>query len=227
MVARNSAFITDWDQTVVDSMEIIISSLERTACYMGLWVPPREILLECWTMPRRYIVNKFWCGLVSSAREFSRIEMEIGLPELPSAFPGAINALKELRQRYAFLGILTNRRRGSFDSMHGSVFESTGFDVRQFDFVQTLHDQPYHKPNPKVFDQLLKKVIEMGITGPIYYAGDAMNDFIATIGTPVIFIAVAVGSTSEEEFLAAGVDERYIVDTFAEIPKLLQRLETI
>jgi len=227
MTTRDCAVVIDWDQTIINSMGNVIESREKVPARLGLWVPPREIILEKLSLPREAAIVEFWPNLEGGIAEFDRVEAELDLPRMPLAFPGAINALIELRKRYAFLGLLTSRRRESLEETLEGAFKGTEFDIGMLDHIQALHDYIYHKPNPRVFDRVLAKIRRRGIAGTVYYIGDAMTDFEATIGIQVVFIAVLTGPVSKEKFLAAGVDEKYIVDTFVEIPELLQRLEAI
>jgi len=218
--------VVDFDQTIANTEENIVESYQLVPRKVGRREPSREEIVTSLSISRANTIAKFWPDWVDGVKEFDRVEKELGLPGIPSPFPDAIYALLQLGEYCGFLGMITSRRRESLDKTLCGMLDCTECDVGVFHYIQALHDYPHYKPDPKVFDMVLAEIAWRGLTGAVYYVGDAINDYLATIGTPVVFIAVLTGSVSRQEFLEAGVKWWQIADTFAEVPGIVETLST-
>jgi HAD superfamily hydrolase (TIGR01549 family) len=75
----------------------------------------------------------------------------------------------------------------------------------EFFFLQAADETDFHKPDPRVFDQILGKLEREGISkDETMYVGDAVNDWYAARDAGMHFVGVTTGLHSAEEFSAAG-----------------------
>jgi HAD superfamily hydrolase (TIGR01549 family) len=94
------------------------------------------------------------------------------------------------------------------------------FPLEEFFCIQAADDTEFHKPDPRVFDPILRKLQEMGIEkeGTVY-VGDALTDFYAARDAGLDFIAVTTGLNSAEEFKAIGVSK--VLSSLGELPAII------
>ena len=70
-----------------------------------------------------------------------------------------------------------------------------------FFYIQTFEDTSVHKPDPLVFEPMLRKLQTKNISqDEIIYVGDAFTDFLAASTAGLQFYGVANAITSKEKF---------------------------
>jgi len=91
-----------------------------------------------------------------------------------------------------------------------------------FDFVQAENDSRFHKPDPRVFDQLVNKMSDRGIErSRILYVGDSLMDGAAARDAGLMFVGVTTGLVGSDEFARHGFLSISRLEKLAEIlPKV-------
>jgi len=85
--------------------------------------------------------------------------------------------------------------------------ERAGFPVPKFFALQGADETEVHKPDPRVFDLILAKLSEKGVSrNEVLYVGDSLLDLQAAKGAGLHFIAVTTGLYSRNDFLAEGAE---------------------
>ena len=79
------------------------------------------------------------------------------------------------------------------------------------------------KPHPESIRPLVESYGQRGIAHhELVVVGDSVHSDLAVARAAGIdFVAVTCGTNSRAEFIAAGVDERLILDSIADLPALL------
>jgi phosphoglycolate phosphatase-like HAD superfamily hydrolase len=89
--------------------------------------------------------------------------------------------------------------------------------------IQASGESEHHKPDPRVFDVLIRLLQGSNINkNEILYVGDSLSDLYAASDAELQFIAVLTGSTSRQQFHAAGVSKDRILYSVAELSEELR-----
>ena len=125
--------------------------------------------------------------------------LELKGATLSRVFPGAREALQELKSKGMRLGVLTNSgKAAAFKTLTDSGL--LGF----FEFVLTRDDTETMKPRP---EGLLKAVGMLGLEpGEVCYVGDSVYDIKAAKQAGVRAVSVATGSYGVERLMSEGAD---------------------
>jgi len=103
--------------------------------------------------------------------------------------------------------------------------EKCGIDLEMFDYIEANDQNRYSKPDPRVFDNLKKKLTEKDIgLEEIVYVGDAIYDYLSASGAGLHFIAFLNGAYSKEEFMEEGLDEKLTVEKLSDLPQILDKI---
>jgi HAD superfamily hydrolase (TIGR01549 family) len=130
-------------------------------------------------------------------------------------YPETLRVLRRLRERVA-IGIVTSAGR----ALAARQLERIGLHPGELSVFQAADDTPLHKPDPRVFDPALDVLAAQNVPrDAVLYVGDSLRDFQAARGAGLDFCGVLRGTTTAEEFDAAGA--RYCQDLEA----LLGRVE--
>ena len=119
-------------------------------------------------------------------------------PQFPKLlFKNTIMTLNALRKAGKILGLVTATTRASLKY----DFQTLGIPEQMFELVQTEDDTIFHKPDPRVFEPVLKWISTHGIQPhEVLYIGDDLNDMIPAKKAGLGFIGVGTGLTSVEKF---------------------------
>ena len=119
-----------------------------------------------------------------------------------SLFEDTLDTLASLRQSGLKLGLVTATTRSSLEHDLKTLKISKEF----FQYIQTEDDTVLHKPDPRVFDPILRWLSAQNIQpSEVVYVGDAITDMKAAIGVGFHFIGVGTGLVSPEEFAEQNV----------------------
>jgi phosphoglycolate phosphatase len=84
-------------------------------------------------------------------------------------------------------------------------FTRLKFPYNKFFIMQASDEVDFHKPDPRVFNEALKKLESMGVRKEnVVYIGDSIDDLESSQGAGMDFIALTTGLYSEEDFKKAG-----------------------
>ena len=151
----------------------------------------------------------------SNTPENLKDNYQITTLEFPmTAYPDAVNIVNDLLKKYK-IGIVT----ASGKEVVISDLTMLDFPIDQFFYIQTSEDTDVHKPDPKVFEPILQKLQEAGVTkGEIVYVGDGLRDFYAARDAGIRFIGITHGTTSKYSFEQEGAE---VVDSLEDVSDLI------
>lgn len=128
---------------------------------------------------------------------------------------GGVEAIQWLKERGIKTAICTT------NSYEGLVkrLKKVDIDIGWFDATSTS-DWKYSKPNPRAFEPIMD--ITKAPKEHTVYIGDILFDWRAATGAGIPFIAALSGGTPEHVFLRAGIPSSRIIQSIAELPKLIE-----
>lgn len=136
-------------------------------------------------------------------------------------FPKTKSVLRFLKKRSTILGIITQRRERSLMPL------IQNYDILkyfQLELMVTCGDLEFQKPNPKVFDSILKNLSAQNISkNEILYVGDSIIDWHCAKDADVAFVAVVTGQEKRKNFTKEGVDKENILNSIADLPKWIKK----
>ncbi len=219
-MGKIKAVIFDLDGTIIDSYVMGHRLHNATAKLMGIEISTKKQWDENWGKEWSDLIKGIWPSV--SVDEFKKTFLEskdfktLKLPTVPYAH----RTLHFLKNSSYFLGLITSRERESTIR----TCKNIGVKLNFFNFVQCLEDFPVIKPNPKVFESLIAECKKRNIEKEeIIYVGDVFGDYYASRDAGLQFAAVLTGGKKPEEFIKAGLNKSFIVDSIKDIPLLLQK----
>ncbi len=206
------AIVFDIDDTLVQTIGCKWLALKSTAKkYYNLKVTDQQ-LKKFWGMPFQTMLT----GVFSHVDKFETIKeryIEHSKQFPMRAQPGAVSAIGKLKKKYLIAALTSSSR-----SVILKDLEDSKFNLKDFYFIQTSEDTPFHKPDPKVFEPVLAKLKKLNILPKnILYVGDAVRDFEAASKAGFHFIAVTSGLTSKNEFEKSVVAKKNILNSLIEL----------
>ena len=205
----------DLDGTVLDSYKEGLSRLLEIARARNL--PTDDSVLQkikkSWHISTHDVISSAWPNANHDAMktEWSAKDARDPLPFID----GGRETLEKLR-KFFFLGILTNRSETStlqqLERLEGV-----------FDFVYSANKE-FYKRHPKSMKSVFQKCQELEIShGHITYIGDiAQTDYQLATNVNIRFIGVLTGASTREDFLKAGLKEKNILNSIADLPAFYQ-----
>ena len=194
------AIFFDYDDTLANSIQVKWAHHKHVAkTHYGKTLSDDEIRKH-WTNPFSKLV-----GLLYGDENLERA-MENNLAheaEFPKTlFTDTVHILEQLHSNGLLTGIVTSTSRRSLTQ-----------DLARYklpdnlvDYIQTENDTSYHKPDPRVFEPLLKYLADQKIeSSQVLYVGDGLHDMKAALEAGFNFIGVTTGLVSAQQFTEAGV----------------------
>jgi phosphoglycolate phosphatase-like HAD superfamily hydrolase len=210
------AVLMDFDDTLVETYEIVHRWMQDVARTVGIRIPTEEEIRKLWGKPYLDVIGSLWPDKIDFDRYMAQ-ERKAPYEYVPAS-RGAKEVMEYLMYRVP-MGIVTSRRRDEFFA-HA---ERSGLDLKLFKWLLTCDDTEYHKPDPRVFDIIIRDIENYGIAkAGVVYVGDNGYDFLAARDAGLQFFGVTTGVTTREEFLALGLEEKNILSSMAELPGRLK-----
>jgi pyrophosphatase PpaX len=211
---RFRAILFDLDGTLIDSTRLIIESYHHTMrVHRGQTLPDSEWIKGLGT-PLRVQFRRFTDDpeevqrMIATYREWNLANHDA----MVHAFPGAVEATRDLKERGAKLGIVTSKNR------HGVTLglDLCGLDGL-FDVIVTSDDLEASKPDPAPVRAALTALGEPASAA--LFAGDSPHDVAAgrDAGTRT---AACLWGPFERTALAAERPDYYL-SSFAELAPLV------
>lgn len=201
----------DLDGTILDSFNEGQKRMFRAARTIGLPVTPEmeERVKPIWGKSISQMVSDLWplADIEMLRSEWKKIEMS----ELISPFPGVVEVLGKLKEKF-YVSILTSRDR-----------ESTEYQIQPFrhlfDFVVTLDDVMFAKPHPRSMEPALVRFKKLEVSaGHITICGDTVEpDLKLAQNMRMQFYGVTTGVSKREDFINAGLQEKFIINSVADL----------
>ncbi len=181
--------VLDWDGTLVDSRQAIVSTLQATFQEAGHRVPSPERCQEVIGLGLREALAALAPETDEDQRDllqavYSRRFQGFGAGEMPF-FPGVLQGLHRLREGGYFMGIATGKSRRGLDRMLqawglGDAFHAT-----------RCADETASKPDPRMLRELLGTFRAM--PSEAVYVGDTAFDMEMAYRLDMPRIAVTYG----------------------------------
>lgn len=203
-----SAVLLDFDGTLVDSTDAILSQYAVVADKLGLTPMPRDRFISVLGLPWRTALETLWPGVDVAAFTDS---YSLAAEDL-SPVAGAAEAVSSLAETYV-VGMVTSRSERSLTPK----LPVLGLDSSLFACIVTAETYPHHKPDPRV---LKATCDDLGVTtSQTVYVGDSVIDAQCARDAGVSFIGVLTGGTAPAQFADHGVTD--VIDSVAQVPTLL------
>lgn len=211
-LARVEAVLFDLDGTLIDTVELILTSFRHaTRVVLGESLPD-EVMMAGVGIPLRKQMAEFSAEHADELLRVYREHNAVHHDGMVKEYPGTEAVLTELHGRGIPMGVVTSK--GTPMTVRGLRL----FDLeRFFGVVVTADDVPLHKPDPyplRHAAELLGVDIER-----CAYVGDSPHDMEAAKAAGAVSIAALWGAFAAEEVLAPGPD--LSMDSLAELPALL------
>jgi HAD superfamily hydrolase (TIGR01549 family) len=187
--------VFDFDDTLVGTHQPIWNMHRHIAKkYYGIDLDD-ETLMKHWGQPINVLAGHYYQTDDAALGVQRILEENANFPKLKFEHTNAV--LKKLRNSGKKVGIVT----ASHMNLIEMDFINVGMTKDMVDYIQTADDTNVHKPNPAVFEPLLKWANEYGITtDEILYIGDGMQDMIAANSAGLNFLGVTTGLVTPLDF---------------------------
>lgn len=180
----------DLDGTLIDTIELILSSMRHaTAEVLGAALPD-EVLMHNVGVPLRVQMSEFGPGREDELLATYRAHNAIVHDDLVGEFPGTVEALEELKSKGYRLGVVTSKSIPV--AMRG--LDSFGL-AEYFETIVGYEDTQIHKPEP---EPLLLAAERLGVDiSRCCYVGDSPHDMAAGIAAGTMTVAALWGPFAE------------------------------
>lgn len=202
-ITSYKAVIFDFDDTLVKTIETIWAQHKYTAKKFYDIDLTDETLREFYGKPFDEMVVGLYEGKDSVENMKRKYDSTYSEKFYKQLFPGALEVVNGLLSQDKQVGILTSGIPSHVDF----DLPRLGFPYKDFIVIQTQDDTDFHKPDPRVFDPTLEKLVEHNISNSeTVYVGDAIRDFEAARDAGLGFVGVPFGTVSKEEFEDVGAN---------------------
>ncbi len=145
--------IFDWDGTLCDSVEHIVTAMQAAAIEVGLAEPAAASVRDIVGLGLRDAVRRLFPQLPESgwgelADAYSR-HYTAGDENPPQLFPGALATLTELRSRGFELGVATGKSRRGLNRILAAM------DLLDFFDATRCADETRGKPHPQMVQEIM------------------------------------------------------------------------
>ena len=211
------AIIFDVDDTLIDFSAISTSLIQEVAKESKVRIPTKKEIDTYWGIPLRETIKKM--GIKLSFYKFWKILLKKYLKHRKDfkSFPGTNETLKKLKEKY-ILGALTSKQRFIMNLQ----FKDTKIPSKYFKFKLSANDTKYHKPDPRVFSKVFKKLKKLE-KDEILYVGDTIHDCISSKKAGIKFVAVLTGHYGNKDFRKCGLENKNIIKSVKDLPKWLEK----
>lgn len=209
------AILLDCDDTLVDTIGTKIEAMRHAGKVFYNLDIPAETIRGHWGIPYDQMMTALY-GHVDTLENAKKNYHSVR-DNFPSTIHGDANkVVKNLLGKYV-VGMVTSGPRELIEKdmrRHGFPIESM--------IVQTQEDTDIHKPNPAVFDPILTKLAEQGITkDEVVYVGDSHVDYYAARDAGLHFFAIPDRTTPKEKFESEGAKTISAIEELEEAIKNL------
>lgn len=116
-------------------------------------------------------------------------------------FTASIPTLRRIKSEGKRIGIITATSRFSFE--HDLTLHKVPREL--IDYTQASDDTSFHKPDPRVFEPVLKWLKKHKYKpSEVVYIGDGLHDMKAALETGFSFVGVETGLVTAQQFKDAG-----------------------
>lgn len=216
--------IHDWDDVVTNSFEAYSKFYFDFAKYFNLPEPTIEGLKKFWGKTISQIAHGQWRNLseekiTEMVRDFIHGQEQNAVrPYEVKVFSRVIESFEKLSKVYS-LAILSSGYKPRLLEVYKNQIHP---EFIYHKAILAPPDLKVHKPNPRVFDEVLSALGEPEILNEeIIYVGDSLIDFETAKNRGIDFYAVITGVHSKQDFINAGLRNQNIFDNFPNLADFL------
>ncbi len=212
----NRGLCFDLDGTLIDSGPGGLVQFCKVARILNLPMSKEtEINLKTiWGQHPSNLIKTAWPD--TDIGKFYKQWEDLDIAEPWPVFPGTKDALEKLFKHFQ-LSILTSRniRTALPQLKHNNLFQ-------YFGFILAADSTPHKKPHPNSIDPILKWILK----DDLIFVGDTVEgDWKLAQAVGIEFFAVLSGGMdTREKFLVAGVPEDHIINSVADLPRILIKI---
>jgi len=190
--------VFDWDGTLMDSQQEIISCFQWATRDLEMQQPSAEAIRNIIGLGMKEAITSLMPELVTQEQQAELVERYRHYyfsPEKPPSelFDGVFDMLKSLQEQDYFLAVATGKGRRGLDG----VLQNTGLD-EVFHYSRCV-DEAYSKPHP----QMLEDVMDYlgASTDETLMIGDTEYDLLMAENANVASVAVGCGAHEKSRLL--------------------------
>ncbi len=203
--------VFDWDGTLMDSIDRIVTSMQRAFVDAGLAEPAEDNVREIIGLSLGNAIARLandhdqatWDAITDRYRYHFVDAAEVPMP----MFPRATEMLQSLKQKGYLLGVATGKARRGLDR----VFKET--DCHRYFDATRCADETESKPHPKMLHELMH---ELSVSAEeTLMVGDTEFDMVMAKNAGVDAVGVSYGVHSRQRLL-----DNQAVDCLDSLPDL-------
>jgi phosphoglycolate phosphatase-like HAD superfamily hydrolase len=201
-LTNTKAVIFDYDDTLVKTRESKWEAIKETARrHYNLELADTHIA-KFWGLPFEEMLT----NVLNQSDTF--VNLQKNYFSITNEFPmeahkGALELVKRLQDKDYLVSVLT----ASNKMLVINDLTSLKFPIDIFFDIQTAEDTKYHKPDPRVFIPLKKKLKRKNIDkSEILYIGDSTRDYFAARDAKINFLGIAHKKSDSETFKREGAN---------------------
>jgi HAD superfamily hydrolase (TIGR01549 family) len=208
-ILEKKAIIYDMDNTLVATDNYVLKHIKETTQKLGIDIA-EETIAKFQKLNLQF--EDLFASLFGENAEHVLLKYRETAPEKPFfAVPGAVEFVKYLQSMDKLQGIVTNRTR-----MAEMRLSQAGFP--KFSFIFSPPSSELKKPHPEAYNPALEWLRSKKIDqSDIMTIGDHIHDYLSAKSAGIEFYAVLTGKTEKQQFIDAGLDERYIFNDLKEL----------
>lgn len=223
-LAPKGALIFDWDDTKVATFRSCLDLYRSFSGAFGLKNPDEQKVRELWGAPLPILIPGLWPEVEQEELMMRFIEHADGIEFCVEPVEGMVETMLKLKEMGYVIGIVSSTPKRGFERTYAKHLSH--FPKDNYAFIFTSEDTKVHKPDPKVFDEAFSELEKLGVdSSQVAYIGDGINDYRAARDRGIRFVAVTSGFATRENFIAEGLDERFILESVNELPVWLEENE--
>lgn len=210
--------IFDWDGTLMDSVDRIVSAMQEAAKLTGLPVPTVEQVKAIIGLSLDPVFDRLFPGITQTQRQsvFEHYRDQYVQHDLTPTplFSGAKELLFELKQQGVLLAVATGKARKGLERL----FDETG--LRAYFQTSRCADEAKSKPSPEMLEQILAE-LQVPVENAVM-VGDSIHDMKMAQALGMKRIAVSFGAHSASELSAFA--PLAVIDSLPEVLEVLKTL---
>ncbi len=197
---KYKAIIFDFDDTLVESRIAKWSHHKHVAKKFYNIDLTDEDIREHWGKPLGVLIRELYKNSDTEENMYAVLySVKKDFPKYP--YKGAIGTIQKLLSNNIKVGVVSATTKRFLVEDLGDL----GFPVEDFITIQGADETMHHKPDPRVFEPLINSLQEEGIKKEeILYVGDSIDDFKASTGAGIHYIALTTGLYSQDDFERLG-----------------------
>lgn len=200
LISPFKAIIFDFDETLVEAMGVKWKQHQEAAKQFYNHELTEETIRAYWGMPFEPMIQLFYDNkdtVENMKNKYHSLDEQY--PKYP--FDDTIQVLTYLQSHSYWTGVITSMTKESVIK----DMKKDGLPYEKFNLIQGSTDSAFHKPDPRVFNDVINTLKKIPITQKeILYVGDDIRDMQAAQGAGLHFFAIPNGLTSKTEFIKRG-----------------------